>query len=113
MLQKTAPTALRVKDAEHQQGSAARGRARCRAGLPAALTGEKRGLQVMWERAKGHAEERQAGHRGAGRRGELGKTEVKGDEAFHMKTCKKQPNAGALLHPPFSFLYSRKSRGAG
>lgn len=94
---------MRVKDAEHQQGSAARGRA---------LTGEKRSLQVVRERAEGHAEEGQVGHRGAGCRGEPGKTEVKGDEAFHVKTCKKQPNAGALLHPPFSFLYSRKSRGA-
>lgn len=89
--------ALQVEDAENQQGGIARGRARCRAGLPTALKEEKLGLQVAWKRAEGCA------GRGAVHRGELGKTEVKGEGAFHMKTCKKQLNAGVLLHFPFSY----------
>lgn len=45
---------------------------------------------MAWERAEGCAGKGRAGRRGAGCQGALGKTKIKGKEAFLKKTCKKQ-----------------------
>lgn len=96
---KRALPALRVKDAENQLGSITWGRARCRAGLPLALKEEKLRLQMGWKRAEGCAREGRVGRRGQDVEESLAKP-VKGEKAFHMKTCKKQLVCCCTLHSP-------------